>query len=195
MVSFGGNKSKQKSKSKSTSESGTEFNRPFFDQAFDYFGGDPSTDPQYKPEYVGFNDFDQLEKNQYDSQRSKLDDAYRGQVARQREELSQAGLLNSPNQYLEDSARSGLDKDYLSNLQQAARDASSQRLAAQEQEATRKTAYNTDVSKALLSSFFNKLMLALQAGRYSRGSSEGQSTGNSMGGNFSLLNFGGSNSS
>jgi hypothetical protein len=117
MVSFGSGGSSSK---KESSESGTMFKKKFFDKFRDYFG----SEPDYNPEFVGFDDFDKLESGLYDSARAKAGDAYNTAVRRRREELSQAGLLNSPNQYLENGARESLDKDFLQQLQQAARDAS-----------------------------------------------------------------------
>jgi len=231
MVSGSGGSSKSKSKQESSQESQstnkTKFPLDFLNEAYTYFGGDPKTtdynpkftgsdyfQPDYgaAPNYVGFDDFDKLEANQYGSQKSKLEDAYNTAVNNQREELSQSGLLNSPNQYLEGSARTGLDKGYLQQIQQAARDASSQSLAAKENEAARRTGFNQseaarrtgfnqteaarqsqasadygarrtafdqDSAKTLLTNFFNKLLLAMQAGRESQSTSSGQSSGSS----------------
>lgn len=157
--------------SKSSSSSKTNFPTKFFDEAYDYFGGDPTTDPAYKPAYVGVGNLDDVESNIYAGQKSKLEDVYNNAVAKQREELSQSGLLNSPNQYLEGSARSALDKGYLSQIQQAARDAANTKADLQEQEAARETAFNTDVAKTTLNAFLQKLGLAASAGRTSKGSS------------------------
>lgn len=161
VLSAGGSSGQSKSSSK------TNFPRKFFDEAFDYFG----QPPKYAPEYTGFSDFDKLEENQYGSQKSRLDTAYQDSLKRQREELSQAGLLNSPNQYLEGGARSSLDKSYITNLQQAARDASSQSLTTKEAEAARKTEYSTETQKALVNYFLQMIGLAASAGRTSKGSS------------------------
>ena len=125
-------------------------------------------DPTYNPQYVrssytsgaytpgtftGANytgiapgGFDKLESSLYETQRSKLAQAYDQAVARQREELAQSGALNSPSQYLEGSARSSMDRSYIQNLQQAARDAFTSRLGLEETEAARKTGF--DVGQA-----------------------------------------------
>src|SRR5918996_1421830 len=75
MVSFGSGGSK---KEKSSGVSGTKFRKRFFDQAYDYFGGDPGFDPQY----TGFDDFDKLEENLYGSQQAKLSQARDSALAR-----------------------------------------------------------------------------------------------------------------
>lgn len=182
MVSFGSTKSK--SRNQSTSK--TVFPQTFFDQAYDYFGDEP----QYDPKFVGFNDFDKLEQNLYDSSQSKLFNEYDRSLKMQNEELSNAGLLNSPSKYIQGGARDTLNQNYISGIQQAARDASSQRLGAQQDEYGRETSFNVDTAKTLLANFMNKLALATQAGR------EGQSTGSgdASGFNFGLLNFGGNTS-
>lgn len=173
MVSFGsGSKSKQKSSSSTT------FPTDFLSKAYSFFGGEPG----YKPQYVGFNkpgDLDKLESNLYESQSSKLADAYNSAVNRQREELSQAGLLNSPAQYIEGGARDTLNKGYLQQLQQAARDASLARLSTQQQEAGRETEFNVDTATKLYNAFLSKLGLAADAGRTSTASG-------SSGGGFSF---------
>ena len=63
-------------------------------------------------------------------------------MARQREELSQSGALNSPAQFLEGSARSSLDRSYLDSIQQAARDASNAALGLKQTEAARRTGFD-----------------------------------------------------
>ena len=161
-ISFGGNKSKQKSKQQSSSESGVRYNPDFMDLATQ-FANDTSNAPAYNPQYVkgdytsgkytGTNytplapgGFDKLEGSLYDTQASKLSQAYNTAMANQREQLAQSGALNSPSQYLEGSARSSLDRTYMQNLQQAARDAALGRLGAEQTEAGRRTAY--DVGEA-----------------------------------------------
>ena len=158
--------------SEASSSSKTKFPKKFLDQAYKYFGGEPD----YTPKYVGFGgkeDLDKLEGNLYGGQLSKLTDAYNTAIGRQREELSQAGLLNSPAQYIEGGARSELDKGYLSQLQQAARDASLARLGVQETEAGRETGFNVDTATKLYNAFLQKLGLAATAGRQSTSSAEG----------------------
>lgn len=186
-----------------------------------------SISPTYAPDYkesaytpgaytsVAPGGFDKLEKSLYEGQQSKLAQAYNQSLARQREELAQSGALNSPAQYLEGSARSSLDRDYLSNLQQAARDAFQGRLGLETAEAGRKTAFDVgeagrrtafDLSEAerrtgfneqtaarILDLWLKKLGIALEAGRYSEGQGQGTSSGSGsqMGGNFGLFKFAG----
>lgn len=183
MVSFGGSKSKNKS----SSSSKTNFPTGFFDEAYGYFGDEPD----YAPEYKGFGDFDKVESNLYESSKSKLYNAYDQALKIQNEELSNSGLLNSPSKYIESGARDTLNKGYISSLQQAARDASSTRLDAEQKELARETSFNVDTAKTLLANFMNKLLLAAQAGRESKGQSEGGGSGWNVG----LLNFGGSQTS
>jgi hypothetical protein len=79
--------------------------------------------------------------------------------------------LTSPSQYIEGGARNTLDKSYLSNIQQAARDAALGRLGVQEQEAGRETGFNQDTAKTLLQEWFSKLGLATgAAGKTTTGS-------------------------
>lgn len=92
--------------------------------------------------------FDRLEKALYEGQQAKANRAYQDQVARQREELSQMGALNSPAQYLEGSARSSLDRGYMDTLQQAARDAATQRIGLEEREAGRRTEFDVGEGRA-----------------------------------------------
>lgn len=152
--------------SSSSSSSKTKFPRKFFDETIDYFG----KPPEFNPSYVGFDDFDKLEENLYGSQQSKLLTAYNDAVRRRREELSQSGLLNSPNQYLEGGARETLDRDYLTQLQQAARDATLGRLGAQQEEAGRETEFNVNKAQGVLQRWLALLGVAAQAGRQSKGS-------------------------
>jgi hypothetical protein len=177
VVSFGSGGS---SKSKSSSVSKTKFPRKFWDQAIDYFG--PA--PDYKPEFVGFDSFDDVEKTAYDSQAGRIGDAYDTAVKRRREELSLAGLLNSPNQYLEDGARASLDKDFLTNLQQAARDARLARLGVEQTEKSRRTAFNEETAMAIVNRWLSMMGLSASAGRINRSSGSGSSDG---GFGFSLL--------
>jgi hypothetical protein len=173
MVSFG-----VSGGSESQSSSKTKFPKKFLEQAYQYFGGEPD----YKPKYVGFGspeDLDKLEASTFGSQQSKLTDAYNSAVARQREELSQSGLLNSPAQYIEGGARSELDKGYLANIQQAARDAALGRLGVQQTEAGRETGFNVDTATKLYNAFLQKLGLAATAGREQQMTAEG-------GGGFNL---------
>ena len=127
-------------------------------------GNDPTYNPTYVPgqytsgsytpgQFTGANftsvapgGFQKLETSLYEGQQSKLAQAYNQAVARQREELAQTGGLNSPSQYLQGSARSGLDQNYIANLQQAARDAFQGRLGAEMTEAGRRTGF--DVGEA-----------------------------------------------
>lgn len=198
-----------KSKQESRQESGTKFNKSFLDELYSYFGQDPSEEPANQPQYIkadftGANytpveggDFDRLEKNLYEGASSKLGRAYQDAVARQREELSQMGALNSPSQFLEGSARSALDRGYFENLEQASRDAATTVLGLKQTEAARRTAFDTgeaarrtgfDVAEAdratgfnertataLYRAFLNKLTLALEASKYSTGESSGKS--------------------
>jgi hypothetical protein len=69
------------------------------------------TGAAYTP--VEGGDFDRIESNLYEGTKSKLKSAYDQAIARQREELSQSGALNSPAQYLEGSARSSMDRSYI----------------------------------------------------------------------------------
>lgn len=191
MIRGGG--SSKKSKQQSTQESGTRFNQGFLDQLYGYFGQDPSDEPENKPSYINANftpveggDFNRLETNLYEGASSKLNRAYQDAVARQREELSQMGALNSPSQFLEGSARSSLDRGYLENLQAASRDAATTVLGLKQQEAARRTAFdvgeaeratgfNERTAQALYRAFLNKLTLALEASKYSTGQSTGTS--------------------
>jgi hypothetical protein len=177
MVSFG---SGGGSKGKSSSESGTMFKKKFFDKFGQYFG----TAPEYDPEFKGFQDFDSLESNLYGSSKATATNEYNAARARRREELSLSGLLNSPNAYLENGALESLDQDYLRNLQQAARDAQYGRLSAQQNEYGRETEFNQQNAQAILQAWLAKLGLAIQAGRYSKGSSSTSSDG---GFNFGII--------
>ena len=210
--SGGSQKSKSKSKQQSTSESGTKYNEDFMRLASQY-ANDPSNTPGYNPQYVkgaytsvAPGGFDKLENSLYDTNASKLSQAYNTAVANQREELAQTGALNSPSQYLEGSARSGLDRSYIQNLQQAARDAALGRLGAEQTdaqsrtafdvgEATRQTGFNTDTAQQLLNLWLKKLQVALESGRYSTGQSTGESSATGMTGSGGLFNFGGSQNS
>jgi len=209
--SGGSQKSKSKSKQQSTSESGTKYNEDFMRLASQY-ANDPSNAPGYNPQYVkgaytgiAPGGFDKLENSLYDTQSSKLSQAYNTAVANQREELAQTGALNSPSQYLEGSARSGLDRSYIQNLQQAARDAALGRLGAEQTdaqnrtafdvgEATRQTGFNTDTAQQLLNLWLKKIQIALESGRYSTGQSTGESssTGSSITGSGGIMNSSGS---
>ncbi len=204
-LSGSGSKSKSKSKSNasSESESGTKYNEDFMTKARQ-FAGDPS-DPSYNPEYVKgkYTDvapggFDKLENSLYGTQSSKLQQAYDQAAQRQREELAQSGGLNSPSQFLEGSVRSSLDRTYMQNLQQAARDAFQSRLGLETSEAarrtgfdtseaTRQTGFNEDTASKLLDLWMKKIGLAIEAGRYSKGESQSSSygTSNSIGGSGS----------
>jgi hypothetical protein len=209
--------SKSKSKQQATSETGTRYNPDFMTQATNY-AQDPTNAPVYNPQYVkgtytplAPGGFDKLENNLYDTQSSKLSQAYNTAVGQQREQLAQTGALNSPSQFLEGSARSSLDRSYMQNLQQAARDAALGRLGAQQTEAarqtafdtgeaTRQTGFNTDTAQQLMDLWLKKMQAAIEAGRYSTGQSSGSSnassssisgSGNAQG---SFMNFGGGSS-
>ena len=168
-----------------------------------------NSSPTYNPAFVqgkytslAPGGFDKLESSLYDTQASKLKQAYDTGVAGQREELAQMGALNSPSQFLEGSARSSLDRSYIQNLQQAARDAALERLGAEQTEAgrrtafdtgeaTRQTGFNEDTAKALLQTWLQKLGLAIESGRYSKGQSTGQSSGSTVSGSGGIFKFGG----
>jgi len=202
-------KSKSKSKQQSTSESGTKYNPDFMNLATQY-ANDPANAPGYNPQYVKGNytgiapgGFDKLENSLYDTQASRLRQAYDTSVGQQREELAQMGGLNSPSQYLEGSARSSLDRSYIQNLQQAARDAALGRLGAEQTdaqnrtafdvgEATRQTGFNTDTAQQLLNLWLKKLGVAIESGRYATGQSSGSSSGTSSGmsGSGGIFSFG-----
>jgi len=190
-----------------------------------YFIDNPNPGPTYDPQYVrgaytrgaftpvAREGFDKLEKTLYEGQQSKLSRAYNDAVAKQREELAQSGALNSPSQYLEGSARSSLDRNYLEGLQQAARDAFMGRLGLEEREAGRQTAFDTgeagrrtefDTGEAgretgfneqtaarLLDLWLKKLAFAIESGRYSTSTGQGTSTGSgsSAGANLSIFKF------
>ena len=170
--------------------------------------------PGYNPAYVRSDyvrvapeGFQRLEDTAYESQRSKLARAYEEGVARQREELAQMGALNSPSQFLEGSARSSLDRSYMDNLQQAARDAFSTRIGLEEREAGRETAFKTaeaaretgfneETAARLIDLWMKKIALAIESGRFgeSRSDSLGFSSGSSsqpgsFGASASLLPF------
>jgi len=207
-ISGSGSSSKQKSKQQSTSESGTKYNEDFMRLASQY-ANDPTNAPGYNPQYVkgaytgiAPGGFDKLENSLYDTNASKLSQAYNTAVANQREELAQTGALNSPSQYLEGSARSSLDRSYIQNLQQAARDAALGRLGAEQTEAgrrtafdtgeaTRQTGFNADTAQQLLNLWLKKIQVAIEAGRYGQGQSTGQSTGSTMSGSGGIFSFGG----
>ncbi len=196
-MSGGGSKSKSKQQSQQSSqqESGTKYNEDFMTKA-KAFAADPSN-PTYNPQYVpgqytsvAPGGFDKLENSLYAGQQSKLKQAYDQSVGQQREELAQSGALNSPSQFLEGSARSSLDRGYMQNLQQAARDAFQSRLGLETSEAarrtgfdtgeaTRQTGFNEQTASALLDSWMKKIGLAIEAGRYSTGQSQGTSQGTS----------------
>ena len=198
-----GSKSKSKSKSQSTSESGTKYNEDFMRLASEY-ANDPSNSPTYNPQYIKGDftsiapgGFDKLENSLYDTQASKLAQAYSTSVGRQREELAQMGALNSPSQFLEGSARSNLDRSYIQNLQQAARDAVLGRLGAEQTdaarrtefdtgEATRQTGFNVTTAEQLLNLWLKKLQVAIESGRYSTGQSSSQSSGSSISGSGNI---------
>ncbi len=206
-MSGGGSKSKSKQQSQQTSESesGTKYNEDFMTKAR-AFAADPSN-PTYNPAYVPgqYTDvapggFDRLENSLYGTQQSKLKQAYDQSVGQQREELAQSGALNSPSQFLEGSARSSLDRGYMQNLQQAARDAFQSRLGMEASEAARKTqfitgeaarltGFNEQTASTLLDSWIKKLGIAIEAGRYSTGQSQGtsQGTSNAMSGQGSIF--------
>ncbi len=206
---FSGSGSKSKSKQTSESESGTKYNADFMNQAKAFAGdtSNPTYNPQYMPgQYtsVAPGGFDKLENSLYAGQQSKLRQAYDQSVGQQREELAQSGALNSPSQFLEGSARSSLDRGYMQNLQQAARDAFQSRLGLETSEAarrtgfdtseaTRQTGFNEQTQSALLDAWMKKISLAIEAGRYSKGDSQGSSQGNANA--FGLVTFGPSNSS
>jgi hypothetical protein len=186
---------------------------------------DPTYNPQYTPgAYTGAQftsvapgGFDKLENSLYGTQQSKLKQAYDQSVAQQREELAQSGALNSPSQYLEGSARSSMDRSYLSNLQQAARDAFQGRLGAETTEAgrktafdvgqgasrtafdtgeaTRQTAFNEQTQQALLDSWMKKIALAIESGRYSQGSGTSYGTSSGMSGQGGIASSSGGGSS
>lgn len=196
-----------------------------------YLINDPNAGPTYDPRYVrglytpgaftgvAPEGFGKLEESLYGTQESKLSRAYSDAVARQREELAQMGALNSPSQFLEGSARSSLDRNYLEGLQQAARDAFMGRLGAEQTEAARRTGFDTseaarrtafDTGEAgretgfneqtaarLLELWLKKLGIAIEAGRYSTATGQGtsQGSGSGSGFNFGLFNFGGSQTS
>jgi len=163
--------------------------------------GDPTYNPAYVPgQYtsVAPEGFAKLESSLYDTQQSKLKQAYDQATAQQREELAQSGALNSPSQYLEGSARSSLDRTYLSNVQQAARDAFQGRLGAETTEAgrrtafdtgeaTRQTGFNEQTQQALLDSWMKKIALAIESGRYSQGSGTSYSKGSGMSGGGGIV--------
>ena|SRR5918996_4078297 len=178
MVSFGSGGSK---KEKSSGVSGTKFRKRFFDQAYDYFGGDPGFDPQY----TGFDDFDKLEENLYGSQQAKLSQARDSAQRNLDERLSLSGLLTSPNQYIRGGASQALNEDYLTNLQQAARDSSLARLGLEQGEAERRTNWDSARAMAIMNKFLSQLGLAISAGRFSRNQSSGSADG---GFNFGVKN-------
>lgn len=165
-----------------------------------YIIDDPTgAGPTYDPKYVRVapEGFDKLEKTLYEGQQSKLSRAYNEAVAKQREELAQSGALNSPSQYLQGSARSGLDRNYMESLQQAARDAFTGRLGLEEREAGRETGFNEQTAARLLELWLKKLGIAIEGGRYSTSTGQGtsQGSGSGSGFNFGLFNFGGSQNS
>ncbi len=222
-MSGGGSKgkSKQQSQQTSKSESGTKYNEDFMKQALQF--ANAPDQPTYNPEYVkgaytpgaytsvAPEGFAKLENSLYDTQASKLRRAYDLTRGQQREELAQSGALNSPSQYLEGSARSSLDRGYLENLQQAARDAVMGRLGAETSEAarktdfavnqakgltdwftgesTRQTGFNEQTATQLMDSWIKKIGLAIEAGRYSKGEGQGTSygTNNTMSGQGSIF--------
>ncbi len=202
-MSGGGSKSKSKNQSEQTSESGTKYNEDFMTKA-KAFAGDTSN-PTYNPQYVpgqytsvAPGGFDKLENSLYGTQQSKLAQAYQQSVGQQREELAQSGGLNSPSQFLEGSARSSLDRSYLQNLQQAARDAFQSRVGLETSEAarrtgfdtgeaTRQTGFNQQTASTLLDSWMKKLGIAIEAGRYSTGQGTSYGTSNSTSGQGSIL--------
>jgi len=207
-ITGSGGKTKSKSKQQSTSESGTKYNEDFLNQASAFANRDS---PSYTPEYVkgaytsvAPGGFDKLENSLYGTQSSKLKQAYDTSVGQQREELAQMGGLNSPSQYLEGSARSSLDRNYIQSLQQAARDAALGRLGAEQTdaqnrtafdvaEAGRQTGFNQDTAKTLLQLWMNKLSAAIESGRYSTGQSTGESSGSGLTGSGGFFGFGSSN--
>jgi len=201
-LSGSGSKSKSKSKSQSQSESGTRYNEDFLKRATAY-ANDTTSAPGYNPNYVpgaytsvAPGGFDKLENSLYDTQASKLRQAYDTSTAKQREELAQMGGLNSPSQYLEGSARSSLDRTYIQNLQQAARDAALGRLGAEQTdaqnrtafdvgEATRATGFSQDTAKTLLELWMQKINAAIAAGRYATGESSSSGSSSTIGGSGS----------
>lgn len=202
-MSGGGSKSKSKQQSQQTSESGTRYNEDFMAKAR-AFAGDTSN-PTYNPEYVAGKytsvapgGFDKLENTLYAGQQSRLKQAYDQSVGQQREELAQSGALNSPSQFLEGSARSALDRGYITSLQQAARDAFQSRLGLETSEAARRTGFDTTeaarqtgfnekTASALLDSWIKKLGIAIEAGRYSQGQGTSSGSSNAMSGQGSIF--------
>jgi hypothetical protein len=173
MVSFG---SGGKSKSKSKQESKTRFPKDFFDDAYSFLRGEPD----YDPEYVGFGDegdLDRYEQSLYNRQRARMSDDYQGAVKLQNEDLSNMGMLNSPSKFIEGGARDTLNKNYISGLQSAARDAAMGRMGLEEREAGRRTSFNQAKAMAALQAWLQRLGLAVTAGRESTGSSSGSGDG------------------
>ncbi len=175
------------SNSSSKSSSGTKFPEKFLNKYREYFGTGDSFNyggPTFNPQYKGFGNFDDVEKAAYTSQADKLTTAYKDAIARQREELSQAGLLDSPAQYIEGGARDVMNRDYLSSIQQAARDARSQRLGLEESEAGRESQFNFEKARTLANTFLSMFNSVAAAGRY--GKSKGSSSSSSFGTNLSF---------
>lgn len=170
----------------SSSSSKTVFPKKYLDQFYQYFGRDGNFNyggPKFDPAYKGFGSFDDVENTAYTSSADKLTKAYNDVIGKQDDDFSRMGLTNSPTKYAEGGARDITNRDYMSSLQQAARDAHSQRLGLEETEAGRETGYNVDKAKALSTLYINLFNSVAGAGKKSSGSSSNSSA------NFSL--FGG----
>jgi len=171
----------------SSGVAGTKFKKKYLDQFFDYFGRGDQFDyggPKFNPQYKGFSNFDDVESSAYESSKDKLTTAYNDVIGRQREELSQSGLLTSPNQYIEGGARDVANRNLLSSLGQAKRDARSMRLGLEETEAGRETQFNAAKATALTNTFLSMFNAVAGVGRFSRSSGSSSSSTNPS---FSVL--------
>ena len=169
MLNFG-------SGSSSKSSSSTKFPKKFLDQFKSYFGegeGFTAPGPAYAPKFAGFDNYGAVEEAAYGSEKDKLTRAYDDAISRQREELNQAGLLNSSSQYATGTPRDVLNRNYLLGIEEAARSARKARLETEVGQQTRQTAFNVGEASQQQAIFFKILEAAINAGKRSSSSSSG----------------------
>jgi len=135
------------------------------------------------PKFKGLEDmdFDRLERGIYDKSVQQLTPQYENERSRLREELSQSGMLTSPNQYAAGGATDQLTQGYAGQLQKAATDAVVSRYGLQQEELARKMGWDINMVSMFDTIYQRYADIALRAGGF------GQSSGSSGGGwNFNL---------
>ncbi len=211
-LSVGGSSSKSKNKSQSTQESGTRWNSDFMNQLqqnspnIEYnndqldpqaIGTTPSGQPKFSvgvPKFYGLEDmdYDKLQQNLYNRQIQDIQPQYDQARNQTREELSQAGLLNSPVQYSKGGAIDQLQQRYLDETQKAASDASIQTTNLKAQELARKTGFGVDMVKLFQTIMGQYADTALRSGQFGQGQSSSSGSGGGSSFGLGLFNFGGS---